>query len=73
MTRIEARNLSPIERKEPACPVCRHGLVPVWTLPKKKIKHLQPVEIRQQFYCAPCDRRFALEELDFFGKDTPTE
>ncbi len=30
------------------------------------------VEIREQFYCKPCNRRHAPEELDFFAKGTPT-
>ena len=45
------------------CPTCGFAFVPVWTLPKEKTKFLQAVEIREQFYCEPCDTRFTLEEL----------
>ncbi len=49
------------ERESPEriyrCPTCDQPLVPVWTLPKDKI------EIRQQLYCEPCDRRYAIEEV----------
>jgi hypothetical protein len=51
------------EREELTCPTCGFVLVPVWTLPKEKTRFLQAVEIREQFYCQPCDTRFTLEEL----------
>jgi transposase-like protein len=70
MASVESQDRSAIEKKELVCPACGHGLVPVWKLPKEKTKYLQPVEIRQQFYCEPCDRRFALEEIDFSADGT---
>jgi hypothetical protein len=51
------------EQEALTCPTCGFALVPVWTLPKEETKFLQAVEIREQFYCKPCDTRFALEEI----------
>lgn len=51
------------EDKEFVCPTCGHGLVPVWTLPREKIRFLQDVEIREQYYCELCNARYAIEEI----------
>jgi uncharacterized protein with PIN domain len=63
MPNLEAQDRSPIEQRESLCPNCGTSLVPVYTLPEEKIRFLQQVEIDQQLYCQPCDRRFSIEEV----------
>ena len=63
MPNLEAQDRSPIEQKEFLCPICGFPLVPVSALSKEKIQYLQEVEIREQYYCRPCDSRYAIEQI----------